>query len=247
MLQSASWDKKSYQGPIHMLYSAIRHNSKKFLKLYDPRICWVPTVVNALGPVLHYLSGMIISKLFRLNSRTDGILYYLARAGFLALESVILSPLHLIKKRLEIQTVMKYHPNEIDEHEQRHQPGADSGKSLDLFDFHPSVFIYPERYTGIIDCLAKTISLEGNGVPSIPDPQTIPLRYSADRQKNISKILQHSNLSREPFERKFQDYISISGVKSMFRGFWCLYLNKIILFSLEEINRKPDVLPWHNI
>lgn len=242
-----------------MLYSAISKTSYKFLAVYNPRYSIFPAVVISLGPLLGFLSETAISQYLGLNSLSGGILYYAVRVGFLALEAAILSPLNLIKKRLDIQLVKKRVKPVQNNVTNRIFQNRDTNTttSLELFDFQTSVFLYPEPYTGVIDCLVKTTSLEGGGgFSNIANPQVLPLKYTLNMAKSTVKLssisakkepvadVTHSKYINSASNNTPARKISKTGINSLFRGFWAMYLNKILSFALDEINKKPQTFPW---
>ncbi|KAJ3274209.1 hypothetical protein HDV01_003282 [Terramyces sp. JEL0728] len=149
IVQSNSHKRKKYYGPFHALFLIAQEerpypNSSILSTLYTAKSLIPTALVYTISPLIRYGSVCFIEQELGLDTTFSPVLYKLAQACCLGVESLVMAPIELARKRLQAQRIDA----------QTSQQGLDS--CIETSD---------KPYTGILDVLISVVKEEGPRKP----------------------------------------------------------------------------------
>ncbi|KAI8924360.1 hypothetical protein BC831DRAFT_465872 [Entophlyctis helioformis] len=226
IVQASSSARRRYYGPIHALYAIANEerpspSTGSLSTLYSPRILIPSILIHSLGPFVRFFSARIIADELGLDPDFTPMMYRLATLGFLAIESAILAPLEMARKRLQVQR--------LDAFRSSPNPANPSGSRVQSFE--TTVETSGTPYTGIMHCLGSIIAEEG-GNRSVLKKRNVNTNLSAADWQDVYG----GGAPQSAPTGMWASMTRLSkGLSTLYRGFWAHYASTVVLYVSSEI------------
>ncbi|KAI9029182.1 mitochondrial carrier domain-containing protein [Hyaloraphidium curvatum] len=156
LIVQATHDKKAkYVGLFHCL-ATIANEEGGVLAWYSPRHFLPSLFYHALRPGLRLLSGYAITHVLNLTTTFNPVTYRLCQAALLALETAVLAPWELARKRLYAQAVPHRKRRLIPS-----TPNVEAAEKVPDPSYPTVVAVSAQPYAGVLDVFLRVSREEG--------------------------------------------------------------------------------------
>ncbi|KAJ3315343.1 hypothetical protein HDV04_003736 [Boothiomyces sp. JEL0838] len=213
IVQSNNHKRKKYYGPFHALFLIAQEerqspHSSILSTFYSVKQLIPTALVYTISPLIRYGSVCFIEQELGLDTTFSPVFYKLAQICCLGVESLVMAPIELARKRLQAQRL--------------DATTATTQQSLDS-----CIETCDRPYTGILDVLISVVKEEGPRKKgkskniSQQDWQSVYGNVEQEKESNWKTLVGYGQ-----------------GLTSLYRGFWPRYFSSLILFVSEEITKE---------
>ncbi|KAJ1560300.1 hypothetical protein HK096_009270, partial [Nowakowskiella sp. JEL0078] len=192
--------------------------------LYPMRYLIPSIIIHVVSPLLKSLSMYTITNELGISEQFSPLLFQSMMCGFMLMETLVITPLELARTRIQCLPLKQ----------------GTGG-------FESSIVLGEKYYNNIVDVMVSVISEEGLG-------------GETKEKKNKANVSQGdrewTKVEIDPWfenvrnQKKAQDEKKLTaasgfwvGVRSLYRGFWARYTQRLILYFLKELTEpeKEDI------
>ncbi|RKO88407.1 mitochondrial carrier domain-containing protein, partial [Blyttiomyces helicus] len=247
--QSSTSNRKKYYGPLHALHAIASEEGQGIWGLYSPRHL-IPTLwLHALNPLLRYVSNHVVVTELGFDPMFSPILHSVATLVALAVETAIVTPLQLARKRIQLQRLASDPSLAPEPSSPRSSPPARNNNprtrrptTENPYPFSACVELAPTRYTGVLDCAVSVVRGEGGRSRNHRRRRRTrsgrPVGAEWHRvEDEDADVVDRFRAARARSADGYGAAVGrvATGVQSLYRGFWPRYASTLITFAFAQI------------
>ncbi|KAJ3183196.1 hypothetical protein HDU85_002222 [Gaertneriomyces sp. JEL0708] len=253
---------KTYYGPLHALHLIANvPNSSLLGALYPPEHLLPSVLIHFLSPLVRTLTLQYLAEEFGIDREFSPTVWHFCAVAAIGMECIITGPFELARKRLAIQK--KREKRRLSRRDIYETSVAEAPQPQESNMYQTCVTPSPKQYSGVWDVISSVLSSEGGKARSsrrrrlrhTPRPST-PSRSGAESPSHRSSSLSQYNDWHKIDSAGLHDDSRYSvdpntglgagsrrwyaAVKSLYRGFWARYAQKLVRYAVDEAGRGED-------